>query len=135
MCFPYTYISDDAVMADIQRAIDEYSELTNGCIRFRPKTDADEDFVYFTSAFGGCFSDVGRTGGGQIINYQNPGCTERYYIHVLFKALAELKAAISAKMLVKCMYYNVGTAPFSMRCTMLSASSTSSPGLTVMTTS
>ncbi len=68
---------DDTITAKIQMALDEYSSLTGGCINFRPRTDGDDDYVLITSIFGGCFSSVGRVGGQQVINYQNPGCTER----------------------------------------------------------
>lgn len=69
---------DETQMADVQRALDEYSELTGGCVQFRPRTEDDEDYVYITSVFGGCFADVGRIGGPQVINYEIPGCTDRH---------------------------------------------------------
>ncbi len=68
---------DDEVRAKVQRGLDEYGELTNGCVRFVERTDED-DYVTITSLPQGCYSYVGRIGGSQTINYQNPGCTERY---------------------------------------------------------
>ncbi len=57
-------------MSNITDAIESYARLTDGCVRFRPKTDDDVDYVYFTSASGGCFSSVGKVGGPQAINYE-----------------------------------------------------------------
>ncbi len=72
-------------MSDVRRALDSFESLTGGCVRFRPRRFGfgrarrfrDRDYVYITSAFGGCFGEVGRTGGPQVVNYQSPGCTER----------------------------------------------------------
>uniref|UniRef100_A0A914V418 Metalloendopeptidase n=1 Tax=Plectus sambesii TaxID=2011161 RepID=A0A914V418_9BILA len=56
----------------LARAINQYHAKT--CIRFLPKTEADRDYL-FIGKVDGCFSDVGRTGGLQILSLDD-GCME-----------------------------------------------------------
>ncbi|KAB0791561.1 hypothetical protein PPYR_03361 [Photinus pyralis] len=70
----------------IARAMGEYHKHT--CIRFRPKTNFDADWVTITSTSSGCWSSVGRSGGRQIVNLQSPGCLTKIgtTIHELLHA-------------------------------------------------
>merc|ERR1712002_448649 len=52
----------------IQAAMDHYREVTNGCIEFVPRTN-EQDYLHFQSVGDGCYSNVGRIGGRQHINY------------------------------------------------------------------
>lgn len=56
----------------INAAIQEYHKKT--CIRFRPRTQADRDYLWITNTNTGCWSSVGRIGGRQQLNLQSPGC-------------------------------------------------------------
>ncbi len=67
--------TDDEELGRIERAINDYDNLTDGCIQWIPRTN-EQDYVYITSAFGGCFSYVGMQGGAQQINYERPGCID-----------------------------------------------------------
>ncbi len=52
---------DDKAISDIMQAMEEYELLTGGCVRFRPRTEADGiNFVFYTSAFSGCFAKIGK---------------------------------------------------------------------------
>lgn len=57
----------------IQKAIRAYHKMT--CIRFKPYTGRENDYLYLTSENTGCWSSVGRIGGRQEVNLQSPGCT------------------------------------------------------------
>ncbi|KAF5271847.1 hypothetical protein FQA39_LY07987 [Lamprigera yunnana] len=50
------------------------TEFARTCITVRPRTSADNDYVYVTRASEGCFSSVGRKGGKQILNLSRNGC-------------------------------------------------------------
>ena len=58
-------MSDAAEVQAIRDAIQEWSRET--CIRFRPRTGADPDWVQFQPSISTCLSYVGRQGQGQII--------------------------------------------------------------------
>ena len=59
--------------SNIRTAIARYQSST--CLRFISTSGAG-DYIDFVSASSGCFSDsIGRKGGRQVINLQNPGCT------------------------------------------------------------
>lgn len=49
----------------IQRAIEAFS--SSSCIKWRPKIAQDQDYVHFLSDEG-CYSRVGRAGGGQVLS-------------------------------------------------------------------
>ncbi|XP_011692954.1 PREDICTED: astacin-like [Wasmannia auropunctata] len=55
----------------IIKAINEYHIKT--CIRFKPRTN-EKDYIDIKSGNTGCWSYVGRQGGRQEVNLQNPGC-------------------------------------------------------------
>ncbi|XP_063232309.1 zinc metalloproteinase nas-13-like isoform X2 [Bacillus rossius redtenbacheri] len=58
--------------ASILRGIEEFHRRT--CIRLRPSTPYDRDYVYVSGYSTGCWSYVGRLNGGQMLNLQIPGC-------------------------------------------------------------
>lgn len=58
----------------INRCISEYHAKT--CLKFVPRT-SQRDYIEFENKPTGCWSSVGRTGGKQVINLQNGGCTTR----------------------------------------------------------
>lgn len=55
----------------IQGAIDEYTNRT--CIRWVPYVSGDENWVEISPKNKHCYSEVGKMGGGQIINLERPG--------------------------------------------------------------
>merc|ERR1719239_235139 len=57
----------------IQAAMDEWSSLT--CIKFRPATSKDADFIYFNDGRG-CSSFVGKVGGSQQVTLAS-GCRHK----------------------------------------------------------
>ncbi|XP_049946500.1 zinc metalloproteinase nas-13-like, partial [Schistocerca serialis cubense] len=63
----------DEAMANIKGAMRAYHKLT--CVRFRPYTGRETDYIYITHGNTGCWSSVGRLGGAQEVNLQDPGCT------------------------------------------------------------
>ena len=69
---PYVYDSSlsTAVRNKIRKAMDEWESST--CLQFINRID-ENDYVYFTDAERGCFSNVGRIGGEQNINLGD-GC-------------------------------------------------------------
>ncbi|XP_075144974.1 zinc metalloproteinase nas-1 [Haematobia irritans] len=73
-------------LAVINHAFNEYHTKT--CIRFRPRT-IETDFVTIKNNGDGCWSSVGRLGGEQILNLQNPKCFSNYgtTIHELMHVL------------------------------------------------
>jgi hypothetical protein len=70
----------------IMEAFKEYHTKT--CVKFRPYEEGDEDFITIQGKQSGCWSYVGRRGGGQVVNLQNPGCVHHgIIIHELLHAL------------------------------------------------
>lgn len=70
----------------ITKAFEEYHKKT--CVRFRPYKEGDDDFIKIEGKQSGCWSFVGRRGGGQVVNLQNPGCVHHgIIIHELLHAL------------------------------------------------
>lgn len=67
---PYSLAGDLSAesLGYIQSAVSEWSSKT--CLTFRPKTDADEDYIDFVYEVG-CSSYVGRIGGRQTISVGN----------------------------------------------------------------
>ncbi|KAG7167112.1 zinc metalloproteinase nas-4-like [Homarus americanus] len=72
----------------VRAAMDEYKDLTNGCITFVERTD-EKDYVYFTQDNDhGCHSKVGKVGGSQEINYPD-WCLKKHgsILHEMYHAL------------------------------------------------
>lgn len=44
------------------------------CFKFRPFQIGDMDFILIRGSATGCWSYVGRQGGGQVVNLQRNGC-------------------------------------------------------------
>lgn len=60
-----------ADMTIINNAFSAYRK--NTCIRFVPRTN-QRDYISIESGRSGCWSFIGRIGGRQTVNLQNPGC-------------------------------------------------------------
>ena len=57
-------------------------------MKFRPYNKGDADYITIQGKEAGCWSFVGRRGGGQVVNFQNPGCVHHgIVIHELLHAL------------------------------------------------
>jgi hypothetical protein len=70
----------------INEAFKEYHMKT--CVKFEPYKEGDEDFITIQGKQSGCWSFVGRHGGGQVVNLQNPGCVHHgIIVHELLHAL------------------------------------------------
>ncbi|GAB0089241.1 Metalloendopeptidase [Sergentomyia squamirostris] len=80
----------DSDIQVIQAAINSYHSYT--CIRFVERTAEHRDYVTIQNTATGCWSSVGRVGGGQIVNLQSPGCTVKVgtVIHELMHAIGFL---------------------------------------------
>lgn len=61
-------------MQTIEDAIKDYHKYT--CIKFVPHTK-EKDYVVIKDAGTGCWSSVGKVGGEQVVNLQNPACLKR----------------------------------------------------------
>ncbi|CAB3369738.1 Hypothetical predicted protein [Cloeon dipterum] len=48
--------------------------MQKSCIRFRPYQDDDPDYIVIMYNDTGCWSYIGRQGGGQLVNLQRNGC-------------------------------------------------------------
>jgi hypothetical protein len=86
---PYAYdasVTSKDVKAAIDAAIADYHKFT--CIKFRPKTASDPDWVVFTDG-AGCSSNVGRIQqGGQKVTLSSAGCQYKgTVIHELMHAI------------------------------------------------
>ncbi|XP_054258891.1 zinc metalloproteinase nas-13-like [Macrosteles quadrilineatus] len=84
---PY-YISsdfDEDEKSVIRGAMDEYHEKS--CIRFRPYTKSDSNYVVIRGDAPGCWSYVGMRGGGQVVNLQGRCVQHGVAIHELLHAL------------------------------------------------
>lgn len=70
----------------IQRAIAEFHSRT--CIRFVQRSN-QADFIRFANGATGCWSSVGRIGGGQVVNLQSSVCFRQIgtTIHEIMHAL------------------------------------------------
>merc|ERR1712180_320222 len=55
-------------IASIHKAQEHYKTLTGGCIEWVPRTN-EHDYVHFQSEGSGCYSNVGKIGSRQHINY------------------------------------------------------------------
>lgn len=56
----------------INRAIREFYKHT--CVNFIARRSSDKDYVSIENVKPGCSSNVGRTGGKQVVNLQSPNC-------------------------------------------------------------
>lgn len=74
----------------IYDAMDDYHKYT--CIRFKPYTGEENDYIRITAGNTGCWSSVGRIGGRQDVNLQVPGCVTKKgtVIHELMHAVGFL---------------------------------------------
>lgn len=74
----------------ISDAMDDYHKMT--CVKFRPRSTTDVDYISITSSNSGCWSSVGRIGGRQEVNLQSPGCLTKKgtVIHELMHAMGFL---------------------------------------------
>lgn len=71
---------------DTNFTLDETARILTGlaeiervsCIRFRTRTAEDEDYVFVQKRESGCFSEVGRIGGRQVLNLQEGNCINRH---------------------------------------------------------
>lgn len=59
----------------IQNAMNVYHQKT--CIKFLRRTAKDRDYITIQNAQSGCWSSIGRVGGGQTVNLQSPACTTK----------------------------------------------------------
>ncbi|KYN01688.1 PREDICTED: zinc metalloproteinase nas-4-like [Cyphomyrmex costatus] len=84
---PYFNAQQQKVIYD---AMSDYHKYT--CIRFKPYTGEESDYVRITAGNTGCWSSVGRIGGRQDINLQVPGCLTQKgtVIHELMHAVGFL---------------------------------------------
>ncbi|GLH15191.1 Seminal metalloprotease 1 [Gryllus bimaculatus] len=110
---PY-YIEKEDFTSDeletIKEAIDEYHE--NTCIKFRPYKKGDSDYIVVRGNSSGCWSYVGRYGGGQVVNLQTPGCVHRGIVaHELLHALGfyHQQSAYNRDDYIKIHYENIKT--------------------------
>jgi hypothetical protein len=78
------YFPAGAQSTMITAAMNEYQKST--CIKFKPYTGAEADYMSIESSATGCWSNLGRIGGMQRLNLQSPGCLYyvSLYIYVLY---------------------------------------------------
>ncbi|XP_076231132.1 zinc metalloproteinase nas-1 [Calliopsis andreniformis] len=69
MLSPYFNSEQRKIIFD---AMDDYHKHT--CIKFKPYTGEESDYIRITAGNSGCWSSVGRIGGRQDVNLQVPGC-------------------------------------------------------------
>ncbi|XP_063709123.1 zinc metalloproteinase nas-4-like [Culicoides brevitarsis] len=64
----------------------------NTCIRFRPRTASDENYLFVDNQHSGCWSSVGMMRGRQVLNLQESGCTTKVgtCIHEMMHAVGFL---------------------------------------------
>lgn len=62
------------------------------CIRFKPYTGEESDYIRITAGNTGCWSSVGKVGGVQDVNLQVPGCVTKKgtIIHELMHSIGFL---------------------------------------------
>lgn len=70
--------------------MNDYHKYT--CIKFKPYTGEESDYIRITAGNTGCWSSVGRIGGKQDVNLQVPGCLLKKgtVIHELMHAIGFL---------------------------------------------
>lgn len=84
-----TKFLDSQQLALLNRAFNEYGSKT--CIRFVKRSN-EYDYINIKNGDTGCWSNVGKTGGEQVVNLQTPGCmtTMGTPIHELLHAVGFL---------------------------------------------
>ncbi|XP_065336690.1 zinc metalloproteinase nas-13-like [Cloeon dipterum] len=50
--------------------------MKGSCLKFRPRRAGDKDYLYILYDSAGCWSYIGRQGGGQAVSLQSNGCFE-----------------------------------------------------------
>lgn len=70
----------------IKKAISIFNNKMGGCVKIRPKTSSDTDYVEIIKD-GGCYSYVGRQGGRQPVSLSTGCYTERTIQHEFIHAL------------------------------------------------
>lgn len=64
----------------------EYHDRT--CVRFRPYTKNDTNWIEVKSDYSGCWSSVGMRTGGQVVNLNSPRCVRHgVAVHELMHAI------------------------------------------------
>ncbi|XP_057297332.1 zinc metalloproteinase nas-4-like [Hydractinia symbiolongicarpus] len=81
---PYTFAYNFRGRSVVYAAIAEFKKYT--CIKFRPKTSRDRNYVQFMHG-GGCSSMIGRTGGRQQISLASGCLVTGIAIHEMMHAL------------------------------------------------
>ncbi|CAB0006978.1 unnamed protein product [Nesidiocoris tenuis] len=76
---------DDEEQQVIKGAMEEFHE--NSCIKFRPYEEGDTSWVAIKNDSPGCWSYVGRRGGGQVVNLGNRCVQHGVAAHELLHAL------------------------------------------------
>ncbi|KAF6203953.1 hypothetical protein GE061_002291 [Apolygus lucorum] len=76
---------DDEEQQVIKGAMEEFHE--NSCIQFRPYKEGDSSWVAIKNDSPGCWSYVGRRGGGQVVNLGNRCVQHGVAAHELLHAL------------------------------------------------
>lgn len=70
----------------ILSAMEEYHNRT--CIRFRPYTSTDRNWIEIKNDDTGCWSSVGMKDDGQVLNLNSPGCVHHgVVLHELMHAI------------------------------------------------
>lgn len=84
------YYTDEQQQRLIREAMADYHKHT--CIKFKPYTGEESDYIRITAGKTGCWSSVGRIGGPQDVNLQVPGCVTKKgtVIHELMHAVGFL---------------------------------------------
>lgn len=82
--------TDTAQRNLIHEAMNDYHKYT--CVKFKPYTGEESDYIRITAGNTGCWSSVGRIGGKQDVNLQVPGCLLKKgtVIHELMHAIGFL---------------------------------------------
>ncbi|XP_059469225.1 zinc metalloproteinase nas-14-like [Neocloeon triangulifer] len=70
------YVMQPGMTQDERQAVDRGMELVcqGSCITFRPYQEGDKDYIVILYNMTGCWSYVGRQGGGQVVSLHRGGC-------------------------------------------------------------
>uniref|UniRef100_A0A336KT28 Metalloendopeptidase n=1 Tax=Culicoides sonorensis TaxID=179676 RepID=A0A336KT28_CULSO len=74
----------------VSQCLEAYHKQT--CIKFRPRTASDKNYLVITNERSGCWSSVGMNGGRQVLNLQESGCVTKVgtCIHEMMHAVGFL---------------------------------------------